>query len=135
MDDRKIEDMSTDEILKYLMKKEKKKVEEIFKDQNSAFKIKIEPEKEKAEDAFKSIVSIFFNPDIQRHFVKAGIEFLSGVEETIKNMPFPDFVKETMNMASETKDEIMKDVCDSNPNCKVKPKDKDKKIKKIDVEG
>ncbi|MDR0778919.1 MAG: hypothetical protein LBE48_05755 [Methanomassiliicoccaceae archaeon] len=129
-DDRKISDMDTDEILKYLAKKEKKKVEELLT--QIPLKVDIGPQKEKAEDAFRSIISLFFNPEIQKHFVKAGIEILSGVEEAIKNMPMPDFVKETMNKASETKDEMKKDFCDSNPDCKVK---KDKKMKKIDVEG
>jgi hypothetical protein len=134
MDDKNIDDMGTDEIIKYLAKREKKKAEELFI-KNIALKAEIGSQKEKAEDAFKSVISLFFNPDIQKHFVKAGMEILAGVEEAIRNMPFPDFVKETMDKASDTKDEIVKDVmCESNPNCKVK-QTKNKKMKKIDVEG
>jgi hypothetical protein len=134
MCDKKIEDMSTDEILEYLVRTEKDKVEKILKAQKETVKEKLGPRKDRAEDAFRSLVAMFLNPDIQKHFVKAGMEILSGVEEAIKVMPMPDFVKEAMGKASDAKDAIMKDVvCDSNPHCKVKV-NKDKKMKKIDVE-
>jgi hypothetical protein len=134
MCDKKIEDMSTDEILEYLVRTERDKVEKILKAQKEAVKEKMESQKDRAEDAFKSVAAMLFNPDIQKHFVKAGMEVLSGIEEAIKVMPMPDFVRDTMSKASDAKDTIMKDVvCDSNPQCKVKV-NKDKKMKKIDVE-
>ncbi|MDR2866775.1 MAG: hypothetical protein LBV13_05190 [Methanomassiliicoccaceae archaeon] len=133
MCDRKIDDMSTDEILEFLVRTQRDKIEKILKAQKDSVKEKMGPQKEKIEDALKAGTSLFFNPEIQRHFVKAGMEFLAGMEELIRNIPMPDFMKETMHKASESKDIIVKDIANEK-DAEKKQKTEDSKMKKIDVE-
>jgi len=122
------------EELEKIIREQKKMIDDLMNNQQTSFKVKVETEKKKADEALKSMVSIFTNKDIQRHFVRAGMEFLSGIEELIKTIPFPDNVKETMDKAYEAKDDIVREVCDLNPSCKYKATGTKKKMKKIDVE-
>jgi len=124
-------DNNTEE-LERMIKEQREMIEKLIEAQKASFKEATEPKKEKAEDAMKTIMSIITNKEIQKHFVKAGMEFLSGIEELIKAIPFPDSVKEKMDRASEAKDEFVRDVvCELSPVCKQKT---GKKMKKIDVE-
>jgi vacuolar-type H+-ATPase subunit E/Vma4 len=124
-------DNNTEE-LERMIKEQREMIEKLIEAQKASFKETTEPKKERAEDAMKAILSIIANKDIQKHFVKAGMEFLSGIEEIIKAVPFPDSVKEKMDKASEAKDEFVRGVvCELNPVCKQKT---GKKMKKIDVE-
>ncbi|MCL2712414.1 MAG: hypothetical protein FWD37_03960 [Methanomassiliicoccaceae archaeon] len=127
--------MCNDDIdIEEFVKKNREAIEKILKEQDtSAFKEKADAQKEKAEEVLKGVIGTILNPDIQRHFVKAGMEFLSGIEELLKSAPFPEKVKETVEKAYEAKETFVKDVvCDLNPDCKIK--NKEKKTKKIDVE-
>ena len=113
------------------VKQNKEKIEKILKEQKGSFKEKAEPQMKKAEDVVTGVISLFLDPEIQKHFVKAGMEMLAGVEELLKKAPMPDKVKETFEKASGAKETFVKDVmCEVNPDCKVK----NKKMKKIDVE-
>ena len=126
--------MCNDEIdIEEFVKKNKEIIEKILKEQKGSFKEKVEPQVEKAENTVKEVLGLFFNPEIQKHFVKAGMEFLAGVEEFLKKAPMPDNMKETVEKACDAKDAFVKDiVCEMNDDCKAKTKDK--KMKKIDVE-
>jgi len=155
MSDKRIEDMSTDEILEFLVRTQREKIEgmlnaqketmenvfsaqketmeNMFSAQKGAFKEKMGPAKEKFDDTMKGFVSMIMNPEIQKHFVRSGIEFLSGIEEMIKNVPMPEFMKENVEKACDAKDEVVKDMAKEF----VKddgPKTTNKKMKKIDVE-
>jgi len=126
-------DSNTEE-LERIIKEQKEMIEDLINSQKASFKETMGNEKKKADETFKAMFSIFTNKEIQRHFVKAGMEFLSGIEELIKAVPIPDNIKEKMDKASEAKDDFVKDVvCDLNPSCKYKSAGK-KKMKKIDVE-
>jgi len=116
--------------LEEIVRMNREKIEEILKAQK---KEKFEPKKEKAEEAMKGILSLFLDPKIQMHFVRAGMEFLYGIEEIVKGAPLPDEMKETVNKACEMKDNIVKGIVNE-MDPKAKPKDKEKKMKKIDVE-
>ena len=125
-------DNSNTEELERMIKEQREMIEKLMEAQKSSFKSTIEPKKEKAEEFMKAMLSLFTNPEIQKHFVKAGMEFLSGIEEAIKAIPLPDNVKEGIGKASEIKDTFVRDVvCEMNPVCKYKT---GKKMKKIDVE-
>jgi len=132
MCDIKTEDMNADELLEALVKVQRAKVEKILNDQKASIKEKIEPKKEKAEESFKSLLSLFFSPEVQGHFVKAGISFLSGIGEMIKNVPMSDEMKENVCKACTLKDKIVKDAA-ADIDSKQKT-NKDKKMKKIEVE-
>jgi len=112
------------------VKKNMGEIELILKAQKESFKEQANTQKEKAEDTLKGVLSLILDPEIQRHFVKAGMEVLSGIEEILKKAPMPDKVKETFEKACDAKEKFVKDVvCEENPDCKIK-----KKTKKIDVE-
>ncbi|MCL2890931.1 MAG: hypothetical protein FWF40_03455 [Methanomassiliicoccaceae archaeon] len=126
------------EELERMVKEQKEMIDKLMEahghDHGPSLKDTIDSKKEKADETFRSVFAIFTNKEIQRHFVKAGMEFLSGIEEIIKAIPVPDSVREKMDMAAEAKDDFVKDVvCDLNPSCKYKSASK-KKMKKIDVE-
>jgi len=125
--------------LEEIVRKNREKIEKILKDQKGSFKEKADSTKEKAEDALKGILSLFLDPEIQMHFIRAGMEFLHGIEEIVKNAPMSDNMKDTVEKACEMKDKIIDAVANemdpkSKPKDKPKDKDKDKKMKKIDVE-
>jgi len=111
------------------VKKNREMIEAILKTQ----KEKAGSQKKKAEETMDGLLGLILNPEIQRHFVKAGMEFLAGIEGLLRNAPFPDKMKETVGKACDAKDAFMKDVvCEENPDCKIK--NKEKKTKKIEVE-
>jgi len=123
--------MSDDMDIEEFVKKNKEMIEAILKAQKEKFKEKAEPQKQKAEDAVKGMISLILDPEIQRHFVKAGMEVLSGIEEILKKAPMPDKMKETVEKACDARETFVRDVmCEVNTDCKMKPK----KTKKIDVE-
>ena len=122
--------------LEEIVRKHKEEIEKILKaQQESGIKIDIGP-LDRMGDAIKGMASMFFDPKIQMHFIRAGKEFFSGVEELMKNAPFPDEMKETVNKAYEMKDRMKDIMNDPEPESKPKGKDKEKekKMKKIDVE-
>jgi hypothetical protein len=126
--------MCNDDIdIEEFVKKNREKIESILKEQKGSFREKFEPQKEKVEDAMKGVLSLFLDPKIQIHFIRAGMEFLHGVEAIVKKAPLPDDIKETMDKASAMKDRIVEDIVNE-MDPKAKPKDKEKKMKKIDVE-
>jgi len=122
------------EELERIIKEQKEMIDKLIEAQRTSFRDTAGSNRERVDDAFRSVLSIFTNKEIQKHFVKAGMEFLSGIEELIKAVPVPDSVREKMDMATEATDDFVKDVVsDINTSYKQKATGK-KKIKKIDVE-
>jgi len=113
------------------VKKNREKIEEILKQREGSFRDRFEPKKEKAEDAMRSLLALLFNPDVQKHFIKAGVEVLSGIGEIIKNAPMPEEMKQNVDKAYNAKDKVVKDIVDE----MAAPKSKEKRAsKKIEVE-
>ena len=140
MSDKKIDEMTMDEILEWIVRTQKDKIEgiinkqkETFKEQKETFKEQMAPKKEKIDETMKGFMSMLLNPEIQKHFVRSGIEFLSGIEELIKNAPMPEFMKENVEKACDAKDEVVKDMAKEFAK-EDEPKKTNKKMKKIDVE-
>jgi hypothetical protein len=136
------------------VKKNRKKIEEILKKEDNSnedasddehqhteipfggFKIDLGP-MEKIGDAMKEMISLFLDPKVQKHFIKAGKEIFTGIEEMIKNAPIPEEMKDAMDKAHEMKDKIVDDLASEfGPEAKKEKekKAKGKKMKKIDVE-
>jgi hypothetical protein len=130
------DEKSNDEMLEELVRTQREKIEKILKEQKKGetLRDKAEPKKKEAEEILKSVLTLFINPDVQGHFVKAGIEFLSGVEQLIRNAPLPEDMKKNVNTACEMKDMFVKEVVTAMDESKPKDKDKKKNMKKIDVE-
>jgi hypothetical protein len=140
------------------VKKNKEKIEKILKEENEGkdpsddytvhdgsedndcfggkfpFKLDLGPF-EKIGDAFKEVVSLLLEPKVQIHFIRAGKELFSGIEEMIKSAPIPEEMKEMMDKAHKVKDKIVEDLAEEfDPEAKKEKKPKGKKMKKIDVE-
>jgi len=117
--------------LEEFVRKNKEKIEKILKEDHGTLREKIEPQKEKIEGALKGIMSLLLDPKVQIHFVKAGMELLSGVEELIKKAPLPEDMKENVGKACEMKDKMVNNIMNEMDQ---RSKSKEDKMKKIDVE-
>lgn len=98
-------------------KKARKKTEELKGD-------KSETVKENAKEFAKAV----FDPEVQKHFMRMGMEFVLGMSAFFDAIPKPDFVEDVAKDAKETQAEISKEFCDANPNCVRKKKPSVKKI-------
>ncbi|MDR0334276.1 MAG: hypothetical protein LBH69_00095 [Methanomassiliicoccaceae archaeon] len=127
--------MCNDDIdIEEFVKKHREEIEKILKASEGHLKTDIGPA-EKIGDAMKGMLSMFLDPKIQMHFIRAGKEFFTGVEEMMRNAPLPDEMKDTVNKACEMKDRIVKDIVNEmDGDAKSKKDAKEKKMKKIDVE-
>jgi len=118
MDDHDLEDF---------VRKNKEKIEKILRESK-------EPEKqeqgafEALGDAMKGIFSLLLDPKVQMHFIKAGKEFFTGIEEIVKNAPLPDEMRATVDKAVEFKDKVIDGLAGETG----KPKDKDAKADKAE---
>ena len=81
----------------------------------------------KAEERMKKVFAAFMSPEVQKHFLKAGLEALSGIEAIIRNVPVPDKAAEKAREARETVKDVMCEVKGCKPS-------KGKKVKKIEVD-
>lgn len=78
----------------------------------------------------KEFAKAVFDPEVQRHFMRMGMEFALGMSALFDAIPKPDVVKDAKEKASEVKTELSKEFCDANPNCSKKKK---QAVKKIEV--
>ena len=107
--------------IEQFVKENREKIEEILKAQKE--------KNTETEETLKGVFATLMKPEIQRHFLRAGIEVLSGIEAMLRNVPMSDEMKEKAHKAKET---FVKEVmCEIRPGCK---KTSNKKMKKIDVE-
>jgi len=70
--------------------------------------------KEKAEEIAKETYNMIMDPDVQRHFMAMGMEFLAAISAMIAKAPIPDKFKES---ASDVEDNLKKTACAKNENC------------------
>jgi hypothetical protein len=47
----------------------------------------------RSEEFFVSVYSMFADPEVQRHFMASGLEFIEGMKVLIGNAPVPGFVR------------------------------------------
>jgi hypothetical protein len=84
----------------------------------------------KVEDAMKKVFAALMSPEVQKHFLRAGLEAISGIEAIVRNIPVPDKMKDAADKAREARENV-KDVMCEVKGCKTS---KGKKVKKIEVE-
>jgi hypothetical protein len=75
----------------------------------------------KSEKFFRETAEALANPEVQKHFMMAGLEFMAGLSALVKMSPLPDYVKEA---ASETESNVRQTACMNNKDCPVKNKKK-----------
>ena len=78
---------------------------------------------------FREFTDAFTNTEVQRHFVRMGMEFLLGMSAFIEAMPKPDFVEEAMEKAEEARKTASREYCATNEDCPRK-----KAVKKIELD-
>ena len=52
---------------------------------------------EKGKDAMKPFFDAMKNPEVQKHFITMGVEFMLGVTEFMKSLPITEEIKAKMN--------------------------------------
>ncbi len=105
------------------VKKAKCKAEKLCNDETDA--------SEEIKQRAKEITNAVFDPEVQKHFMRMGVEFALGMSALFDAMPKPDFMKEAADKASKNKEKLSKEFCDANPNCARKKKSS---VKKINIE-
>jgi len=98
------------EMMKRLFSEEREMVESFFKEEKEYFKGTFDEEQKKTEEFFKEqrkkaketgeeVFKAFADPEVQKHFMKMGMEFMMGMSALISAMPFPDIVKDMAGKA------------------------------------
>ena len=85
-------------------------------------------QKDKIKQSVKELATAFLDPEVQRHFVNMGIDFLMGVSAFVKAVPKPGKVEKAVDKVSEMRSSAAKQYCAKNPDC---PK---KSVKKIELD-
>lgn len=85
-------------------------------------------EASKLRQGLKDVTGAFADEDVQRHFVRMGMELMMGISALVDAMPKPGIVDEAVKKASEVKKNASREYCASNPDC---PR---RTVKKIELE-
>ncbi len=56
---------------------------------------KIHEEREKAESMFRDTYYAFTDPEVQKYFMRMGMDLMMGMSALIQRIPGPDFMKNT----------------------------------------
>lgn len=80
--------------------------------------------KAKGEEMFKATYSMFMDPEVQRHFMAMGMEFMMGLSAMMQRAPVPEFVRDA---AESTEQTWKKSACSANDQCGAK------KVQKVDI--
>lgn len=78
----------------------------------------------RAEDFGRAAYSMFMDPEVQRHFMTMGMEFMLGLSAMMQKAPIPDFVKET---AGNTEKNFKSAACRANEDCGAR------KVQKVNI--
>lgn len=78
----------------------------------------------RAEDFGRAAYSMFMDPEVQRHFMTMGMEFMLGLSAMMQRAPIPDFVKDT---AGSTERTFKSAACRANEDCGAR------KVQKVDI--
>lgn len=93
------------EMLERMMRQEKEMASRFYQSGAS----RAEELKSRAEEKTIELIAAVTDPEIHRHFMMAGFEFLMGVNAMMKAMPMPEVVKTTMELAKETREKTFEE--------------------------
>jgi len=102
------------EMIMRLLKEEKSTAEKLFKEEKECFKSVFDEEikkaeefagkkREKAKDTAQEVFNAFTDPEVQKHFMIMGIEFMMAMNALISAMPFPEGIKDMAEKAEEAR--------------------------------
>ncbi len=80
--------------------------------------------RDRMEGAFRDTYEAFTDPEVQKHFMTMGLNFMMGMSALMQRMPGPDFMKDA---ASGMESSWKKASCSSNADCSARKR-------KIDIE-
>lgn len=100
------------EMLERLFKEESEMMEKFLKEGTDSFRETFDRERRKAEEfaggkkedvkeKAEEVFNAFTDPEVQKHFMVMGMEFMMGMNALVRAMPFPDFVKEAAGRTEE----------------------------------
>ena len=73
--------------------------------------------RKQSEEFFKATVDTIASPVVQKHFITASMEFLSGLSAMVGISPLPDYIK---TAASDMEKNVKQAACKNNKDCPVK---------------
>jgi hypothetical protein len=102
------------EMVMRLFKEEKGMMENLFKEEKGMFRGAFDEEKaraedyadkgkEKAKEKAQEVFNAFTDPEVQKHFMAMGIEFMLAMNALVGAMPFPEGVKDMAEKAKEAR--------------------------------
>ena len=93
------------EMLERLLRQEKEMADRFYQSGAS----RAEELKSRAEEKTIEFIAAVTDPEIHRHFMMAGFEFLMGVNAMMKAMPMPEVIRTTMDLAKETREKTFEE--------------------------
>jgi hypothetical protein len=97
------------EMLKSFYREEKEFFKGAFDEECSKAEEFSEEQKKKAKDAAQGMFNAFTDPEVQKHFLSMGIEFMMAMTALMKAMPIPDAVKDMADKADEARKKAYRD--------------------------
>jgi len=100
------------EMLKRLFKEQKDVTEKFLKEEKEFFKESFNEEKaeeywdkgkDKAKDTAQELFNAFTDPEVQKHFMSMGIEFMLAMSALMSAMPVPDCMRDMAEKAKEAR--------------------------------
>ena len=85
--------------------------------------------KEKTEEFVKTTYNMFTDPEVQKHFMTMGMEFMAGMSSMFQKAPMPEFVKDA---AGGVEKNWKQSACKNNDECARKKASKQKVTIEVD---
>ena len=85
--------------------------------------------KEKTEEFVKTTYNMFTDPEVQKHFMTMGMEFMAGMSSMFQKAPMPEFVKDA---AGGVEKNWKQSACKNNDECARKKATKQKVTIEVD---
>jgi len=90
-------------IMAKLFDEEKDCFKEVFDEEKAKAEEFAEKSKDKAKETAQEMFNAFTDPEVQRHFMAMGMEFMLAVSALFSAMPFPDGIKDMAQKAEEAR--------------------------------
>ncbi|MDR2698133.1 MAG: hypothetical protein LBB30_00425 [Candidatus Methanoplasma sp.] len=87
------------EMIGKFLKEEKEFFRDTFSEEWAKAKDSAEERKNKAKDTAQEMFNAFTDPEVQKHFMAMGMEFMMAVSALMKAMPFPEHIKDMADKA------------------------------------
>ncbi|MCL2032842.1 MAG: hypothetical protein FWG96_06205 [Methanomassiliicoccaceae archaeon] len=84
-------------------KGEKDLFEETFREERKKAEEFADEQRKKAKEAAQGMFNAFTDPEVQKHFMAMGMEFMMTVGALMSAMPFPDCFKDMADKAEEAR--------------------------------